>query len=1085
MVNKNDLLKKVEENLRGTEYELQFQKFRENEERYRTLFETIELGIVYHDNNGKINFANHAAEEILGLSFDQMQGRTSTEDMWKSISEDGSDFPGEKHPAMVALKTGKIVKNVIMGIFDPKTGQTRWINVNATPQFKKDDNKPFQVYTTFEDITKRKKAEEALNESEEKFSKAFHSNSAAMTVTHMGDGLIIDANESFETLFGYTHEETIGHSTNELGIWLTPQERDAEVEQLVKMGKLPLHEVTFGTKSGKHIHVLFSVELIHIKGQTYILTTSMDITESKKTEKHNQKLLESEQQLTEELTTSNEELQSTTEELQVTNEELRQQEEKQLNLYNELQESHKRLNKTLEDLSRSEALLSSITNLSSDIIYVKDRQSRLIFINPAFERIEGKGSNELLGKTDLELYSDPEMGKKILENDREVMDSGEEKIMEEVVQTIDGIRSFISVKTPRFNEKGQVIGIVGISHDITDRKQAEYVLQESEQKYRNIIETANEGIMITDPSAVVTFANAKMAEMLGYSIEELLGLNSINLIDKTEIEKAKQRIRDRKKGIRGEYELKFLTKNGDVLWTHGSVSPMYDHEGFHTGNLTMYIDITVRKKAEILNKKLLESEQQLTEELQTSNEELQSISEELQTSNEELQSISEELQTSNEELKCTSEDLQISNQNLRKVLKDHDQLNRTLMALRHSSFAMMHATDENLYLNEVCRIIIEDCGHSMVWVGFAEEETKKVVPVTYFGFEEDYLKTLNITFNDTERGRGPTGTAIRTGKPCICENMLVDPKFKPWREEATKRGYASSIVLPITLNNQVIGALTIYSKETNPFSEEATKLLQELADDISFGLTALRLRIANTEAEKALQESFLEVKRSNADLEQFAYITSHDLREPLRMITSFLQLLERRYQDRLDSDANEFIGYAVNGAKRLDKMIQDILVYSKITNKERNFVSVNLNNVLEQTYLNLKASINENDAEITNDHLPTLMVDEQLMVQLFQNLISNAIKYRGEKSPKIYISAKREDKQWLFCVKDNGIGISEKHLDKIFIIFQRLHTHQEYEGTGIGLSIAQKIVHQHNGNIWVESEIGTGTTFYFTIPIRY
>ncbi len=467
------------------------------------------------------------------------------------------------------------------------------------------------------------------------------------------------------------------------------------------------------------------------------------------------------------------------------------------------------------------------------------------------------------------------------------------------------------------------------------------------------------------------------------------------------------------------------------------------------------------------------------------NNSLQKNKLECKTSNEELQSISEELQTSNEELKCTSEDLQISNQNLRKVLKDHDQLNRTLMALRHSSFAMMHATDENLYLNEVCRIIIEDCGHSMVWVGFAEEETKKVVPVAYFGFEEDYLKTLNITFNDTERGRGPTGTAIRTGKPCICENMLVDPKFKPWREEATKRGYASSIVLPITLNNQVIGALTIYSKETNPFSEEATKLLQELADDISFGLTALRLRIANTEAEKALQESFLEVKRSNADLEQFAYITSHDLREPLRMITSFLQLLERRYQDRLDSDANEFIGYAVNGAKRLDKMIQDILVYSKITNKERNFVSVNLNNVLEQTYLNLKASINENDAEITNDHLPTLMVDEQLMVQLFQNLISNAIKYRGEQSPKIYISAKREDKQWLFCIKDNGIGISEKHLDKIFIIFQRLHTHQEYEGTGIGLSIAQKIVHQHNGNIWVESEIGTGTTFYFTIPIRY
>ena len=200
------------------------------------------------------------------------------------------------------------------------------------------------------------------------------------------------------------------------------------------------------------------------------------------------------------------------------------------------------------------------------------------------------------------------------------------------------------------------------------------------------------------------------------------------------------------------------------------------------------------------------------------------------------------------------------------------------------------------------------------------------------------------------------------------------------------------------------------------------------------------------------------------------------------MITSFLQLLERRYQDQLDADANEFIGYAVDGAKRLDAMIQDILIYSKITNKERNVTHVNINNILEQTYLNLKTSIDENDAQITNDHLPTLKVDEQLMVQLFQNLISNAIKYRRDESPKIHISAKKEDKQWVFSVKDNGIGISEKHLEKIFTIFQRLHTNEEYEGTGIGLAIAQKIVHQHNGEIWAESELGKGTTFYFTIP---
>ena len=338
----------------------------------------------------------------------------------------------------------------------------------------------------------------------------------------------------------------------------------------------------------------------------------------------------------------------------------------------------------------------------------------------------------------------------------------------------------------------------------------------------------------------------------------------------------------------------------------------------------------------------------------------------------------------------------LNEEHLNKTIKEYNQLNRTLVALRDSSHAMMHAVDEDYYLDEVCRIIIEDCGHSMVWIGFTEDGSNKVVPVAYSGFEEDYLRTLNITWDDNEHGQGPTGTAIRTGKPSICENMQIDPKFEPWREEAIKRGYKSSIVLPITHDGQVIGALTIYSTETNPFSEEEIELLQELADDISFGITALRLRTAHTKAEQALQESLLEVKRSNTELQQFAYVTSHDLREPLRMITSFLQLLERRYQDQLDSDANEFIGYAVDGAKRLDAMIQDILIYSKIANKERNLTYVNINNVLEQTGLNLKATIDDNEAEITYDHLPSLIVDEQLMIQLFQNLISNAIKYRSE-----------------------------------------------------------------------------------------
>ncbi len=238
----------------------------------------------------------------------------------------------------------------------------------------------------------------------------------------------------------------------------------------------------------------------------------------------------------------------------------------------------------------------------------------------------------------------------------------------------------------------------------------------------------------------------------------------------------------------------------------------------------------------------------------------------------------------------------------------------------------------------------------------------------------------------------------------------------------------------------------------------------------------------HTSLEEKVRDRTKELEQSNKDLQQFAYVAAHDLREPLRMISSFLQLLERKYDDKLDNEANEFIEFAVTGAQRLDFMINDLLEYSRVVNKKREFSNVSINNVLEQTILNLKSSIDFNNAEITYNQLPTIVGDDQLMILLFQNLISNSIKYRGEEIPKINISAVKEFNQYLFTVKDNGIGMSTEHLGRIFTIFQQLHNKDEYEGTGIGLAIVQKIVHQHGGGIWVDSELGKGSTFYFTIP---
>ncbi len=236
------------------------------------------------------------------------------------------------------------------------------------------------------------------------------------------------------------------------------------------------------------------------------------------------------------------------------------------------------------------------------------------------------------------------------------------------------------------------------------------------------------------------------------------------------------------------------------------------------------------------------------------------------------------------------------------------------------------------------------------------------------------------------------------------------------------------------------------------------------------------------EAEIKLEKLIEKYKISNQELEQFAYVSSHDLKEPLRMITSFLQLLQQRYSDELDDDANDFINYAVDGAKRMDMMINDLLEYSKIGSTERKYEYLQSEKILEKVLKNLKPTIEKTNSIITQDPLPLIYANEYMMIQLFQNIISNAIKYNGEKTPEVHISAENIDDEYIFSVKDNGIGIDQKHLEKIFKIFQRLHTREQYEGTGIGLAISKRIIQKHRGKIWVESELGKGTTFYFTIP---
>jgi light-regulated signal transduction histidine kinase (bacteriophytochrome)/HAMP domain-containing protein len=238
------------------------------------------------------------------------------------------------------------------------------------------------------------------------------------------------------------------------------------------------------------------------------------------------------------------------------------------------------------------------------------------------------------------------------------------------------------------------------------------------------------------------------------------------------------------------------------------------------------------------------------------------------------------------------------------------------------------------------------------------------------------------------------------------------------------------------------------------------------------------------EAHDALLKRTEELTRSNIELDQFASVVSHDLQEPLRMITAYVHVLQTQYGGKLDKDADEFIGFAVDGAKRMQGLINDLLTYSRVGTRGKEFTATDCNEVLALTLLNLKRAIDESGARITHDELPTVLGDEFQLGQLLQNLIGNAIKYQGGRPTEIRVECERVGDMWRFAVKDNGIGIDPVYAQRIFVIFQRLHTRQEYPGTGIGLAICKKIVERHRGQIWVESEPGKGSTFYFTLPIK-
>jgi PAS domain S-box-containing protein len=407
----------------------------------------------------------------------------------------------------------------------------------------------------------------------------------------------------------------------------------------------------------------------------------------------------------------------------------------------------------------------------------------------------------------------------------------------------------------------------------------------------------------------------------------------------------------------------------------------------------------------------------------------------------------------------------------------HEQLNNSLEALKDSekSYRNILENIQDAYMrsDKEGNIIMASPSAARIYGYDSPEEMIGTSALSYYNnandrrYVLDELKKYNkIEANEIE--------ALRKDGTCFFASQNAQYHY----DNNGKIQGTETLVRDITINKKAEKEIQKRLEKERQLTEElssANEELQAISEEVQTSNDELR------HAQTNLNKLVSELKISNKELEQFAYVASHDLQEPLRMITSFTQLLEKRYKGQLDSDADEYIGFVVDGAHRMKDLIDDLLEFSRLNTDVREFELVIMEIALEDVLRNLKPTIKENKAQITHDYLPNIIGDHVQIIQLLQNLIGNAIKFKDNKPPDIHISAQERSNEWLFSVTDKGIGIDQNHQKQIFSIFKRLHTREEYPGTGIGLAISKRIVERHGGQIWIESEIGKGSTFYFTI----
>lgn len=731
-----------------------------------------------------------------------------------------------------------------------------------------------------------------------------------------------------------------------------------------------------------------------------------------------------------------------------------------------------------------------LLSILKDAVIITDQNFKICYWNPAAEEIYGWKSSDVMGKTSKDILRTKFIGNKQPNTSKMLIEKGSYE--NEFLQfTKKNFPLYISSKIVTItDENGVVTGHISINRDMTTTKNTEKKLKRSYNILNSIVENTTDAIYLKNLSGNYIMVNTAASEIMGKPVSEIIGKNDWDIYHKQDVEIIKREdneIIENMETVTYEESL-YSEREGEIRDYITTKGPYMGYDDSILGIFGIGRDITHLKVAE---ETIIKNEQKYRRLFETMIQGViyQDSSGRVTSMNPAAEKILgynlSEIQgkTPSEIVsEAVHEDgskFELDDFPSVSALKSGKEIEDIIMGIKIPSgyrWLSVHAVP-----------LFRDGDEPFQVYTTFNDITDKIIAKNKLKSSEERYKSL---FNKITEGFALHEIVCNSeGEPVDYRFLDINPAF----EELTglKRenviGRLESEIIP----EDTVDWVKIYGKVAlegvSIHFNEYSSALKRHYDVLAFSPAKNQFAVIfndithRVKIENEFKETLRQLKLTNSELEQFAYIASHDLKEPLRVITSFLQLLQRRYKDKLDEDANDFINFAVDGAIHLHELMDDLLAYSKINSRSDELSCVDMNDVLDIVKINLDILIRENDAVITSGKLPKIWADKTQMIQLFQNLINNSIKYRKIQNPKINVSAINEGDRWIFSVEDNGIGIPSEYSEQIFKIFKRLHDSQEYDGTGIGLAISKRIVEKHGGSIWVDTERINGTKFNFSL----